>query len=185
MSTWLKYALLIIITVGIVGGGTYYMLNKNATTDKKNLQTQIDDLNKKITEANTVLTAAQTAGWKTYTDTTYNYSFKYPNTWTAGAQSNNAKVIYFGTVGGDSTIPNSGDFMIENDRQTMPTEANNYTIAGISAYKAPIAPGPNGGAASIFFSRKSINYVLTMQTYNKPDNSTILDQIVSTWQFTK
>lgn len=41
MKNWIKVLLSVIITAGVVGYGTYYSLNKKATTDKNNLQAKI------------------------------------------------------------------------------------------------------------------------------------------------
>jgi|GEM_PF-1103854 len=106
MKTWLKVLLTIFVTAGIVGYGTYYFVNKNAVKDKNNLQSQIDDLNEILSDAktelatlqsttnttsstsssstsssNTTTTTDPTADWKTYTNTQYKYSVKYPATW--------------------------------------------------------------------------------------------------------
>jgi len=51
----------VVITAVLVGGGTYYYLNKKATTDKNALQAQIDDLNIKVTAAEQALSDAQAA----------------------------------------------------------------------------------------------------------------------------
>jgi len=86
-----------VATAIVVGGGTYYYINHRATTDKNNLQAQINTLNSKLTAAGKSLADTQaanqaaastaaatvstdpTANWKTYTNTTYNYSIKYPS----------------------------------------------------------------------------------------------------------
>jgi hypothetical protein len=89
-----------VVTASIVGGGTYYLVNAQANKDKDALQVQITDLNKKIintekslAEVQTATTATQntttstvitpvasvsTAGWKTFTNKTYAFSFEYP-----------------------------------------------------------------------------------------------------------
>lgn len=192
--------IIVIIVAIIFGGGAYAYVNNKATKEKKDLNAQITQLQSQVAASETTATtttttpssttsatttADVTASWKTYANTKYGFSFKYPDSWTSGAQSNNANNIYFGTSGGDSTIPNSGDFMVAIGSSVAPTNPTNYSVGGVSAYKAPIPTGPNGGAASIYFSHDSINFSLTMQTYGKPDNITILDKIVSTFQFTK
>jgi hypothetical protein len=48
----------VIATAGLVGGGTYYFLNKKATDDKNALQAQIDGLAKKVADADTAQTTA-------------------------------------------------------------------------------------------------------------------------------
>ena len=50
-----------VATAVIVGGGTYALANKKATTDKNKLQAQINDLNTKLTTATKSLATAQAA----------------------------------------------------------------------------------------------------------------------------
>jgi len=125
MKPWLKIVLTIVITGGVVGGITYYFVNKNATADKNNLQSQIDDLNKKLSDAKTALTTAQTVAsstsnssisststsvadsattsttWKNYSNTAYGFSMTFPNDNWKGYKtaektpSGNTKSIYF------------------------------------------------------------------------------------------
>jgi len=96
-----------VATAAIVGGGTYYYVNHKAANDKNALQSQINDLNEKIkhtgksltdaqttdatqantnntsdsnstTSATTPIATVSTADWKTFSDKTYGFSFKYP-----------------------------------------------------------------------------------------------------------
>jgi hypothetical protein len=102
-STSKKKVLIILVTAvltaGLAGGGVYYFLNKQAKTDKNNLQKQIDDLKKVTKTVDTTITAIDTpaptpvavvtptpvvdvtADWKNFKDNTYSLSFKYPATW--------------------------------------------------------------------------------------------------------
>ena len=77
-----------IVTAGLVGGGTYYLVNAKAEKDRNNLQVQIDDLNKKMTTGDGVSIEEDsdeipdpTVGWKILSDTHYGISLKYPDTW--------------------------------------------------------------------------------------------------------
>ena len=86
----------VIVAGGLAGGGTYYYLDKQAKTDKADLQVQIDDLSAKLNAKTEELAVAnssistgtaattstdETAGWKTYTNSNHGYSFKYPTDW--------------------------------------------------------------------------------------------------------
>lgn len=81
MKTLMAVLLTVLIMLGLAGGG-YYYINKQNQTDKKALQSQIDDLNAKLAAektSSTVTTATTaTADWKTYKNDTYGFSFKYP-----------------------------------------------------------------------------------------------------------
>lgn len=82
--------LIILLTAGVIGGSTYYVMGKNAKKDKEasekasaELQKQIDEMKKTKTESTENTTAAtaakdETADWKTYINSKYGFSFKYP-----------------------------------------------------------------------------------------------------------
>jgi hypothetical protein len=87
MKSFWTILITVLVTGGLVGGGTYYYLNKKATDDKKNLQSQIDKLNKKLTT--TKSTATINPGWQKFTSNQFNYSIEYPANLTAQIQNNN------------------------------------------------------------------------------------------------
>jgi outer membrane murein-binding lipoprotein Lpp len=104
--TLLTVGVAVVITALLSGGATYAVLHKKNTDSKASLQTQIDTLQSQLnalkttspSPSPTVATATptpsatasptatatpaiSTAGWKTYTDSTYALSFLYPPTW--------------------------------------------------------------------------------------------------------
>lgn len=106
MSNFMKIAISIFVTIIVVGGGVYYFMNRQATDDKAGLQTQIDSLNKQVTDLKTTTTSTatttipvatdETASWKTYTNSTYGFSVKYPADWTtkeAGGSNYDKSVV--------------------------------------------------------------------------------------------
>ncbi len=90
-STW-KMVLPIVVTTLVIGGGTYWYVNSKATTNKAALQSNIDSLqanvnalNKKVanmTPTSTTKLSTETSDWKTYTNSAYKISFKYPASFT-------------------------------------------------------------------------------------------------------
>lgn len=72
MKTWIKTLLLVLIVAGFGGGATYYFVNKRAATDKNSLQSQIDDLTKKLADA--------TSGWRSYSSEV-GFTVSYPDDW--------------------------------------------------------------------------------------------------------
>lgn len=96
MKTIWIVLLTVIISGGVIGGGTYYLVNAKETKDKDSLQAQIDNLSVTLSQKQTELTnltntttsgstnstaSSETASWKTFTST--KFSIKYPSTWTA------------------------------------------------------------------------------------------------------
>ncbi|MDO8444387.1 MAG: hypothetical protein Q7S80_02700 [bacterium] len=213
MKTWIKVLMTVIVTGGIVGYGAYYFVNKTATADKKNLQTQIDDLNKKITDANTALTAAQattsttattdpTAGWKTYTNSTYGYSFKYPGTvnLTASLENSNNLAISATAAGvnvfpaGESvgngifyvSVPNIAFTTVAIKNQFGVTKAENITttattLDGASCYIITIQ-NDSSVVSKFYFVKNTSGTVLELTVVK---SSTDAQKILSSFKITK
>jgi hypothetical protein len=82
-------ALAVLVVLGGAGAYVYHRDHKTKpTTSNDNQSTQTTSNNSTQTNNNNNSSASTTktdpyAGWKTYTDTTYHYSFKYPTDWTA------------------------------------------------------------------------------------------------------
>jgi hypothetical protein len=87
----------VLLSAAIVGGTTWYIMDKNANDIKASndksvseLQKQIDEL--KTAKADTLATPTttavdKTAGWKTYTNNDLKISFKYPTNYTLSDMS--------------------------------------------------------------------------------------------------
>lgn len=74
----------VLIMLGLAGGGYYYWHSKTVK-DKAVLDKKITDLTAEVaalkkSETSTTSSATSESGLKTYTNTTYGYSFKYPAT---------------------------------------------------------------------------------------------------------
>jgi len=82
-----------VATAAIVGGGTYYFVNAKATKDKDVMKAQVTDSNNKLADAqscvtsntssstlnNPAATPNATTNWKAYSNSTYGFSFTFPN----------------------------------------------------------------------------------------------------------
>ncbi|TSC92370.1 MAG: hypothetical protein CEN89_735 [Candidatus Berkelbacteria bacterium Licking1014_7] len=91
MSTGMVIGIAVIVAI-VFGGGAYAYVNNKATKEKDDLNAQITELQSQVSSAaiatttpssTTSATADATANWKTYTNSTYGFSFKYPSDWTA------------------------------------------------------------------------------------------------------
>lgn len=84
------FNIIIVIFIALLAGaGAYYYVDEQARLDKEDLNKQITDLNKQLSDLkaspssspSVSTTADPTANWKTYTNTVYDFSIKYPRDW--------------------------------------------------------------------------------------------------------
>lgn len=212
-SIWIV-VITVIITGGIVGGGGYYYLNSKATKEKNDLQAQIDDLNAKIKAAQTALstdssiststTAAteETASWKTYTNSAFGFSIKYPSDYFSSEASSftpNDGVFINSSADAEGALVSveaqsaSGSLDVNVAGRTSDSsfsEATKTTLAGVAAYE-----GVSQGMFSSYgiIVMKGLNIVeIVFDTGNvnglaksKAALTVIQKQILSTFQFAK
>ncbi len=194
----------VVVSGALVGGGTYYFLNKQATTDKDALQAQINDLNVKITAAEKALADAQgttptgaTTGWNTYTNSVYGFNLEYPTGWTkttdnlpaaSVAEGNiNNNLVFTGTNNKSLTIwVNPPGFGLEN--------ASDFYRAAIANGKISVTSKEKNADSTIgeatigaMTSQTGIRYTI-MYNFNPSDSVAALqefDTILASFQFTK
>lgn len=157
-------------------------------------------------------TPGPTADWKTYTNTQYGFSFKYPAGWTATSSAvlNNSLLAYIGV--NPSVPPHETDYgypdyiaaTVLNNQQNLSTEkmlelthpGNDYTqfnlqinstsVDGYSAQKVEI-PGPYG-QEEVFIKKANMvyNIELTQFLLDKNDPGLISDdtfkQVLNTFR---
>lgn len=79
----------VVITAGVIGGVTWYVMDKNAKADKEQYEKQIRELEEqtnqekaeaKVNETDTKKDESSAPVLSTYTNTKYNFTFKYPST---------------------------------------------------------------------------------------------------------
>jgi len=98
MKLWVSILVTVLVTAGISGGGTYYFVNKKVTADKDSLQSQITELEKKLAEKEAATTvASETADWKTYINSSYKFSFKYPSNFYTASPDGYPDTTYIST----------------------------------------------------------------------------------------
>lgn len=211
MPTFWKVFISIIITIAVVGGGTFYVMQRQINSIRSDNQTRVDDLNKQIktlqsatssTTATTPTTTDETAGWKTYTNTTYGFSFKYPSNLTKTDAS--SYTANDGAYIDDSSSPDKHIFSVEAEQSSLSLDAyiakaetdavfngkTALTIAGQTAYE-----GIDSGLINQYgILVKKGNYIFHIvldasdpDTLVKAKSSLSATQktILSTFQFTK
>ena len=159
MSPAFKYIITGVVTATVIGGGGWYYMDRSATKEKNELQSQISDLQKQVkdlaakesaTPSSTITPSAttdETASWKTYTNSTYGFTFKYPANLSksdASSYTSNDGAYVF-----DSSNPDTHIFSVEAEQSSLSLDAyvakaeadavfsdkNALTIAGQSAYE--------------------------------------------------
>ncbi len=134
--------------------------------------------------------ADPTAGWKTYTNTQYKYSLKYPLNWTI------TKGKYSGSPEVDITLNYKEvpfdvfDVKIQNHCENFfncfEGKENNITIDGVSAYQEIAVDNPNRQdiAADSTFFEKDGNFFLIQCAHDfHQEIQTTCNQILSTFKF--
>lgn len=212
MKTWLTVLISVVVTGGLIGGGTYYYLHQKEAKDKNALQAQIDDLNTKVADteksladAQVALTAARTSVSattsttqgvsSTYTDKTLGFSFTLPVSYYAFRSENfeggHSVSIKLGKKNSDGTLDDSQiSLTYINVASTLAeleksTTANNDVIK-TSATKVDGQDGVKYELGGMAGGYKVIstkgNSYVTFDNYPS-SGSTILDGIVSSFKF--
>lgn len=94
MSTFWKIFITAAVSVVVVGGGTFYVMQRQINNIRSDNQAKIDGLNKQIagmkstksttttpSAAATTTPAATTTDWKSYTNAKYNFSLTFNDLW--------------------------------------------------------------------------------------------------------
>lgn len=191
----------VVATAAIAGSGTYYLANKSADKDKSDLQAQIDDLSAKVsgttvTSGDAVTSGAtvvdETASWKTYANTTYGFSLKYPESWTKEENSGEGLAQFYSTVAGRSltstetkivvwaipatSISNLEKYVADNDGKI--SSSSDITLGGVASKKFVLTPVDD--------VKFTVVYALHGDSYIKIsclENASNLDTILSTFKF--
>lgn len=77
MSTGMVVGIAVLVAI-VFGGGAYAYVNNKAEKEKKDLNAQIAELQDQVSSLQTTTT---TASWKTFSNSRYGYSIKYPEKW--------------------------------------------------------------------------------------------------------
>ena len=127
-------SLLIFVIVAIICGAGFYVYrsNKNTPENAKSDSQAVEDEKTESAPAAPV-EKDEYAGWKTYNETKFSFSFKYPSNWTVKEVDNygynspevydqsNKNIIIFnqGGVGCQSEVDSSDDFSVGGKKVTL------------------------------------------------------------------
>ena len=151
---------------------------------------QNHQLNQKIGKSEEISpspTTDPTADWKTYTNDVYGFSFKYPKS--ATLESTNFDNTDFNIMLSNLTGVKYEELVVYAGSEwaysnTKADKTENYTLAGVSAYREDNPAGQNPAETLIYV--KSGKYYYTIhQTKDENDANIekVFDQILSTFKF--
>ena len=169
----------IVLGIIIVAGGGYFAWAKYGDTI-------LTKLGVKKTETET--TADKTVDWKTYTDSTYKFSFKYPKDWEQSSTASDTLMVFSASAskiaGNDFTVTISKDNIdiVKSDREkdNPSLSFSKITVGNKVAYKSAILQGIEGDIREVLVdvAPKTIKISAEGETLND------LDTILSTFKLT-
>lgn len=224
MSVGMVVGIAVLVAL-VFGGGAYAYVNNKATKEKNDLNAQITDLQKQVATSGTIAATTtpssststpasatdKTAGWKTYTNNDYGYSFKYPADWSA-QQSSSQTSTNCKTICASASFSGSNSFwtqVTDLDEFASSIQNGTFTDKSLLGYvrysqskdgltettvndnavvkmKTTNLDDSNGYSTGFFLLKNSKIYAV-YANYSKTDTSSgdILNSILSTFQFTK
>lgn len=197
---WLLVILAVVVLAGIGFFNWNYLQNRktdNIASINSTLATPMPDTSIVVPTAIQAVSPSpiSTADWKTFTNTKYGFSFKYPNDWgvvegseigvinLAGSTKegelnpDQTKIVIYQTT--IDSVGNLNDYVV-NQYEKIVSESN-IIVGGFSAKKFVSQPQIMGTKTTEVFVLKNNFYyqIICME------NSDKLDSILSTFQFTK
>lgn len=196
----------IVVLLGVVGYFTF--VKKPKPVAQQLAPTQVANT-PKSSPAPTPAPDDPTANWKTYTNTQYGIEFKYPNNWETDAydtNANNSFSIHFTNykvkdrvdcskfigmeIQAGHTIEGSFDAFVKSEVNNIGMgPSGNLTpiiIGGHAAYKVENSGWDSAcGGPGYFIQESSTKYVYIFSGRGKETDQKIIDQIISTFKFTK
>jgi len=202
ISTGIVLGIMLIVAI-VFGAGVYLYANNKTAKEKEKLNAQITELQNKISGAKTAtMPTDEIANWKTYTNTKYGYSFKYPDTVTMTASEDNSDNLAINpTADGVNVFPVGGNigngiFYISSLNIEFTTDAikgqfgatkpeditlTPTTIAGASSYKVTIL-GDSAVVSAFYYIKSPSGTVLELTVVNGNSDA---QKILSSFQFIK
>lgn len=190
MKTFWKILITVVLTVGIVGGGTYYFMHKKATTDKNNLQAQINVLDSKMSAIRDYLANSQDVStWETYSNQKFGFSFKYPRNLVVSSESSDSVSLAPGVgdhwvyevefTSSNKSLADEVAAQKQNGFLDQNAIGTSIKIGGTDAFKFNLNPGDYG---NLLIIAKNNSTLLKIDGDTSDSN---FDTTSSTFQFTK
>lgn len=185
------FSIIIVMLTGVV---LYLTLGNKSTPVVEPIPTPV-----KTTVKPAVVATDETADWKTYTDTNFSYSFKYPPMYTTKVIGSEVQVYaspdtndgqWIVNFSGETTDTMLSSLVKTKTDEKVLSEAISTTINGLPAYE-----GINQGMVSWYSVLVKNNSILIQITFGNTDKGSFIQnksaltsiqkQILSTFKFTK
>lgn len=189
--------ILVLVAAIIILGGVFYVKHSKKSAVQSTVQ---------ISPSPLILPTEETANWKTYTNTKYKYSFKYPNgsyiatiehnegaaeslknLGTANLITINRKMHVIPELNRDAAVPTETIFTIVAVEEKTVASERMQNLKNTDAGAFNIVTTKFGDKDEFKFSDASQNVIIYDQNihYNfRSDDQELLDQILSTFKFT-
>jgi len=204
---WKLISLIIIILV-IVAGGAYFLIENKILLFQNQQKTIIQT----STKSNPTSNPISTADWKTYTNSQYGFSIKYPNSWTYHVALENTFMVFSGpSSNGNTSItlqvvdpgvisspyPNIDEALsqLKNmhddraDRSVKKSKIGSLLVAEVHTIFNPatMCPDCTGGLQEYydldFYSRNIAFAMLSKEGLENYQNLPLMYQMLSTFKF--
>lgn len=198
----LYMVILLVLAAALIFGVIGFAYGQQVATESAGLTNTTSTVNYSASAVpsatkTTTATADVTANWKTYTNTDYGFSFKYPGDWRKEENSGEGIVqLYDGAEAGRELLPTETKIIVYKPlAENVVGDLENYvkknygkinsstdvTVGGIASKQFVTTP-------QVFGTKTTTTYILKDATYyiiTCMENATDLNSIISTFQFTK
>jgi len=200
MSSFWKIFIAVIVAILVAGGSVFAIMNNQNKNNKADDQTQIDNLNKQLSDIRSQSSTNNSTSVNIFTDPQFKFSFEMPKDYIItreyGCEGECTSLLTIAKKFNNNTFDDSyikitfnssGDTlvgMLESYKKQYNDilEESDVTIGGASAKKLDI-----GGIASGFrYFAVSGKYNIDINQYpDDTENQKVIDLIISTFKFPK
>ncbi len=184
MSSFWKVFITAFVSTVIVGGITFYFMNQKLIADNKDKDAKIADLTKQVTDLKDI----DTTSWKTYTNSKYGYSFKYPNDFIVEQDDDSVSISdtnWFCSVVVQANTNNKTLEQLAQGEATTTSKTTDIKLGALAAKKITFENVSEMGKGKMVLALDDNNEInVTGRSLTILDEARF-DRILSTFQFTK
>lgn len=127
-----------------------------------------------------------TISWKTYTNSTYNFTVKYPSSWKVDESTFYTDNSYKGIAFTSQSMAGSITIYISQQEFSLydKNQKSNFTIGGVNSYRISSRIPPHGPYENIGF-KKDNNYFVIQRTEVESQENDTFNAFLSSFKFTQ